>query len=221
MRRALSAGTLRIMENSFKEALEVALKITGRSLRSVAIASGVSYEQLKGLKQGKASSTNVDDAMRVARAFGVTLDDFYTGRLGATQSVAVAGRVGAGAEVVLSDDHAKGDGLYHVACPPQLAPRGVVAVEVVGDSMEPVFYEGDILFYSRQTIGIPTEAIGRPCICEDYDGLVWVKQVKVGTSPGLFNLLSINPTGTNRLDVALKWAAPVLFHLPMTYVTKL
>ena len=56
-------------------------------------------------------------------------------------------------------------------------------------------------------MSVPTEAIGRPCICEDANGMVWVKQVKIGTAAGLFNLLSINPAGTNRLDVALKWAA--------------
>lgn len=209
------------MSATFKTALQRALEVTGKSLRSISTASGVSYEQLKALKQGRAQSTNVDDAMLVARAFGVTLDDFYLGRMTEESNhVAVAGRVGAGAEVMLQDDHAKGDGLYHVICPPQIGPRGIVAVEVVGDSMEPVYFEGDVLFYARQTMSVPTEAIGRPCICEDAEGFVWVKQVKVGTAQGLFNLLSVNPTGSNRLDVRLVWAAPVLLHLPKAYVKR-
>lgn len=87
--------------------------------------------------------------------------------------------------------------------------------------MEPVFFEGDILFYARHAIGVPTEAIGRPCICEDSDGFVWIKQVKIGTEKGLFNLLSINPTGSNKLDASLVWAAPVLLHLPRAYVVKI
>jgi hypothetical protein len=36
----------------------------------------VSYEQLKKLRQGKSQSTNVDDAVRIAHVFGLTLDEF-------------------------------------------------------------------------------------------------------------------------------------------------
>lgn len=206
------------MEKSFKDALQHALRETGRSLRGIAIEADVSYEQLKSLNQGKSTSTNVDDAVRVARAFGVTLEAFYSGALSRENGLPVTGRVGAGAEVLLNDGHAQGEELYRIAAPPQIGARPVAAVEVVGDSMEPVFFEGDVLLFDRQTIGVPIEAIGRPCICEDADGMVWVKQVKIGTSAGLFNLLSINPTGNNRHDVALKWAAPVIFHLPKAFV---
>ncbi len=85
------------------------------------------------------------------------------------------------------DDHAKGDGLFHVECPSQLSPHGIVAVEVEGNSMEPAYAEGDLLFYSRDAMGVPTEAIGRMCIAADEAGRVWVKQVKVGTEAGLFS----------------------------------
>lgn len=221
MQQTPAGGIFPLMETTFRQALESALKASGRSLLNVAAASGVSYEQLKSLRQGKSQRTNVDDAIKVAVAFGVSLEDFYSGNLSLNdRQVAVAGRVGAGAEVMMYDDHAKGDGLYHVICPPLISPRGVVAVEVLGDSMEPVYFEGDVLFYARQTMGVPTEAIGRPCICVDTEGFAWVKQVKIGTAQGLFNLLSINPTGSNRLDVSLAWAAPVLLHLPKALVTR-
>jgi len=36
----------------------------------------VSYEQLKKVRQGKSASTNVDDAIKVARFLGKTLDQF-------------------------------------------------------------------------------------------------------------------------------------------------
>jgi len=210
------------METTFKAALESALKRTGRSLLSVANAAGVSYEQLKSLHQGKSKKTNVDDAMKVAAAFQVSLEDFYEGNLDNTRpSIAVPGRAGAGAEVQLVDDHAKGDGLFHVECPSQLSPHGIVAVEVEGNSMEPAYAEGDLLFYSRDAMGVPTEAIGRMCIAADEAGRVWVKQVKVGTEAGLFSLLSINPTGANMHDVRLKWAAPVKLHLPREFVKKI
>jgi phage repressor protein C with HTH and peptisase S24 domain len=209
------------METTFKAALESAMKISGRSLRSIAIAAGVSYEQLKSLNQGKSQKTNVDDAMKVAAAFNVSLEDFYEGNLGRRRAtIAVPGRAGAGAEVHLVDDYAKGDGLFHVECPSQLSPHGIVAVEVEGTGMEPAYAEGDLLFYSRDTMGVPNEAIGRMCVCHDENDRCWIKQVKAGTKPGLFNLLSINPTGANMHDVRLVWAAPVKLHLPREFVRK-
>lgn len=64
------------MAKTFRQALIDALKQTGRTLRSIAKESGVSYDQLKNLKQGRSQSTNVDDAIKVANAFGVTLEEF-------------------------------------------------------------------------------------------------------------------------------------------------
>lgn len=214
-------GIFPLMDMTFKEALERALGETGKTLRSVAVASGVSYDQLKNLKQGKAQTTNVDDAVKVAKAFGVTVENLMAGNLsGAPATVAVAGRVGAGAHVELEDAFEKGDGLYHVACPPQLQPRGIVAVEVVGDSMAPIYSPGAILFYSRDAIGVPTEAIGSICVCEDETGKAWVKVVKTGSQEGTFSLISVNPEAENMHGVKLKWAAKVKLHLPPDLVER-
>ena len=211
------------MTTTFKKALEYALKETGRSLRSVAISADVSYEQLKNLKQGKAQRTNVDDAVKVSAAFGVPIEAFLEGNLSdKPATIAVAGRVGAGAIVNLSDPYEKGDGLYHVSCPPQISPKGIVAVEVAGNSMEPAYENGDILFYSRDTIGVPVDAIGKRCIVEDAEGRVWIKHLRhrEGQPDGLFDLMSFHADTPPMYDVAVKWAAPVKMHLGRDLVTK-
>lgn len=209
------------MENTFRSALLRAMDKSGRTLRNIALASNVSYEQLKNLKQGKALTTNVDDAIRVARAFGVSVEDFLSGNIadGATL-VAVAGRVGAGAQVDLVDAYGKGDGLYHVNCPPQLSPNGIVAVEVEGDSMAPIYTPGTVLFYTRDALGVPTEAIGRICVCECSEGKAWVKVVRNGSQEGTFSLISVNPEAAHMHGVKLKWAAPVRFDLPPEFVKR-
>lgn len=62
---------------TFREAL---LARTGAkdqpSLKAVAEGAGVSYEQLKKVKQGKSLTTNVEDAVLVARFFGLTIEEF-------------------------------------------------------------------------------------------------------------------------------------------------
>lgn len=178
---------------------------------------GISVGLYNGLEQGK-RRMNADYIESASCIFRISPRDLIDDE---PEIVAVPGQAGAGAEVFLCDDHAKGDGLYHVACPPQLSPHGIVAVEVKGDSMEPTYSEGDLLFYSRETAdGVPTEAIGKKVIAETTDGRIWVKQLKLGSEPGLFHLLSLNPAGLNMHDVAVKWAAPVRLHLPKEFVKR-
>ncbi|WP_371398888.1 helix-turn-helix transcriptional regulator [Marinovum algicola] len=208
------------MLETYKEALQNALDTTGRSLREVTISADVSYDQFKGFMQGKSRSTNVDAALKVAHAFGVSMEDFMAGRL-AKSTVSIAGKVGAGAKVPVFDAYEKGDG-PQAFTPPGLSPHGVVAVEVTGDSMEPIYSAGDLLFYTRHSHeGVPDDVVGHRCVCEDAEGMGWVKQVKLGSAPGLFNLISLNPGADNMHDVSLKWAAKVRLHWPADLVRKL
>ena len=209
------------MVQTFKSALGFALEKTGRSLRSIASDAGVSYDLLKNLKQGKSQTTNVDDAKRIASAFGVKLDAFLEGHLDdGVITLAVVGEVGAGAKVAISDYQEDIGVLYQIECPQQIQGDRYVAVEIVGSSMEPVYEEGGILIYNRETNGVPSEAENRICVCEDVNGQAWVKQVKTGTTQGLYSLLSVNPVSTNMHGVKLEWAAPIKMYLPPDMIIK-
>lgn len=142
--------------------------------------------------------------------------------LAETRPVPVAGYVGAGASVELVDAYAKGDGHYHVACPDDLPARDVVAVEVVGHSMEPLIQPGDVLFFSRHFFGIDQAALDNVAICETADGRALVKLIRAGRERGIFDLYSINAMVNGpEYGVRLKWAAPYRRHLRRDDVEKL
>lgn len=210
------------MIRTFRDALRYALDTQGRKLSDVTRAAGVSYDQYKGFLQGKSRSTNVDDAVKVAAVFGVTLEQFLSGDLASIgDEVPIVGTVGAGAQVPVFEAYEPGDG-PKVSRPPGLPNGQIVAVEIEGDSMEPVYFSGDFLFYRRDTHdGIPAEAEGRTCVCEDTDGNGWVKQVKRGDEPGLYHLISLNPRAESMWNVKLRWAAPVRLHWPAELARKL
>lgn len=64
------------MPMTFRDALlDLCERTPGLSLRKIAEGAGVSYEQLKKLNQGKSSSTNVDDALKIAAWLGVSLEE--------------------------------------------------------------------------------------------------------------------------------------------------
>lgn len=202
-------------------------------LKELRLANRLTQEQMaerldisvglyNGLETGK-RRMNSDYLEMSAKIFGVRPSDLIEED---PYPIAVAGEVGAGAQIPLTDAYTKGDGMYHVAAPAPLlkhgAPRGIVAVEVKGNSMVPMYQPGDVLFYSRATHeGIPEEDIGRPCVVEDEDGMAWVKQVKRGTEPGLFHLISLNPDADTLHDVRIKWAARVKLALPAEMVERL
>lgn len=173
---------------------------------------GQTYDKSMVQKMTTIRDVKASEARVIAEFTGYPIED--------TRAIAVAGKVGAGAKVDLVDAYSKGDGLYHVACPPQISPHGIVAVEVEGTSMAPTYEPGAVLFYSRDTMGVPTEAIGRICVCEDDTGKAWVKQIKIGSEEGTFSLISVNPEADNMHGIRLRWAAPVRLHLPKEFVTK-
>ena len=199
-------------------------------LKELRLERGLTQEQMaekldisvglyNGLENGK-RRMNADYIEAAANIFDVLPSDLIIEK---AYPIAVAGRVGAGARVPLVDAYEKGDGLYHVTAPPQLRkvgqPQGIVAVEVEGDSMAPMYQPGDVLFYSRATHeGIPNEDIGKPCIVEDAEGRAWVKLVRRGNEPGLFHLISLNETAETLYNQPIKWASRVKLALPSEMV---
>ena len=223
MRNTSQWGNLPHMQQTFRDAFLAAIKNSSKSMRQIALDAEVSYEQLKNLAQGKSKSTNVDDAVRIAASFGTNLEGFLEGQMTPLErsTVAIAGKVGAGAQVPVFDVYEKGDG-PQIECPPGLSPHGIVAVEIEGDSMEPVYSAGDLLFYTRNGHdAVLSDDIGHRCVCEDEDGMGWVKQIKPGDEPGLFHLISLNPGANNMWNIRLKWAARVRLHWPAELAKKI
>ena len=202
------------MSNGIKIAqLRKARRMTQEHLAS---EIGTTQASISRLEKGTQNAT-YDTFVAVAQALGVSVSDLFEKD---RKRVAVAGRVGAGAEITPFDDFAKGDGLYKVFLPMDLSGDSVVAVEVYGDSMSPVYEDGDVLFYSRKTDGVDEGAIGRKSIVCGADGRMWVKVLKRGTAPGLFHLISANTLAENQHDVRVSWAAPVRLAIPADMVDR-
>ena len=61
---------------SFGEALKNRIALSNCSLKELADVSGVSYELLKKLHQGKSSDTTADNAIKIASFFNVSVEEF-------------------------------------------------------------------------------------------------------------------------------------------------
>ena len=204
------------MEHStFSRRLAGILAAKGLTKQQAADLTGVKYHALNAILLRENAVPNAILAQQIADGLGISIERLTRGEpLRSRDAIAVAGRVGAGAKVPLFDPYEKGDGFFRVACPPQISPDGKVAVVVDGDSMAPMYQPGHILFFSRATHeGVMSEDIGRPCVVEDAEGNAWVKLVKRGSEPGLFNLISLNQSAESVWDAPIKWASKVLIAL--------
>ncbi|MDE4274738.1 S24 family peptidase [Phaeobacter gallaeciensis] len=202
------------------EAIDRLVKERGTNPRAVALAAGMSPTGVRDIITRKTKNPTFANLLKISEVLDVEVGAIIGNAEPTRPTIAVAGKVGAGAQVPLFDAYEKGDG-PQVECPPGLSPHGVVAVEVEGDSMEPVYSAGDLLFYTRDSHeGVPADVIGHRCVCEDADGMGWVKQVKPGDEPGLFHLISLNPGATTMWNVRLRWAARVRLHWPADLARK-
>ncbi|WP_339112802.1 LexA family transcriptional regulator [Thioclava sp. GXIMD2076] len=222
-------GILPHMNNDDLDAFVRGLKvlIEERNLKAAPLseASGLGTSAVRDLFR-KSASPKVSTAFALSKTLGLTIDQVIQRGLGfaATPSpatITISGKVGAGAHVDLFDEIENGNETDEILAPESLSGENIAAVRVIGDSMEPVYSEGDVLFFTRQTHeGVPVEAINRKCIVATPDGKAWVKHLKYGSEEGKFHLTSINPTGENRHNTDVLWATPVRLHLPAEFVMK-
>ncbi|MEM7191299.1 MAG: S24 family peptidase [Pseudomonadota bacterium] len=157
---------------------------------------GIAPEKISKVLSGDRRLT-AEELPRVLEFFG---EDTYT------RTIPVTGYAGAGAEIYSIDDHEKGGGIEEVPAPPGAGPSAV-GVIVRGDSMWPVYRDGDILVYDEK-MDDPTQLLERECVCALTDGRYFVKILKQG--PGdTFRLCSHNAPDIE--DVFLLWAARIRF----------
>lgn len=180
------------------------LKSRNMTGRDFADAMDIDAGQASRFINGKRRA-NTEFLTSAARVLGVTVSDLFE-RL----QVPIVGYVGAGAEVYAYDDHEKGAGLDYIDAPPG-CPANAIAVKVRGDSMYPVYPEGDILVYDGQQRHIQ-ELYGKRCIIGMPDGRRFVKTVEQGSSDVTVTLSSFNAPPMK--DVVIEWAARILWTRP-------
>ncbi|WP_455476594.1 S24 family peptidase [Bartonella sp. B41] len=156
----------------------------GRSIDRAAV-----NKMLKGTRDVSAR-----ELLEISKLTGACIPD--------NRLVPLIGYVGASGEITAIDS----GHLEEVDAPPS-APKGTVAVRVVGDSMFPAIEEGSLLFYSHHLP--PENLINNRAIIKTKCGKVYVKVLRLGKEKGKWVLSSINDKYADIKDIELEWCAPI------------
>lgn len=175
-------------------------------MKGLSLAAGQGETFVRDLLE-RDRSPSIEKFIALAMALGVNAADLLDGAGNPATVVGVYGYVGAGAEVSPFEIHEPLEEV-EVEFP---VPEGTGALVVRGDSMLPIFEDGDLVGYHREGRD-PNMLIGKTCIVRVAGGRTLIKRLRKGSLPGLFTLISSNSADIE--DVAIEWAAPYRFRIP-------
>jgi len=178
-----------------------------RGITAETLANDLGYNQGQVSRWLSGSRRAHTDFLEAAAEYlDLSVSDLFHAR-----QVPVVGYIGAGAEFQAIDDHAKGGGIDHIEAPPGCSDNAV-AVQVRGESMLPVYNDGDILIYEEQRRDLEN-FINRRVVCGLGDGRVLVKTMTRGSESGVYTLTSFNSGPIT--DVVVDWVARIRWVQPI------
>lgn len=192
-----------LMSDIFKKRLTDLMENRGYNMKSLSLAAGLSDTYVRGiLKRGRTPS--VKNAELLAKELGVSSAYLLGEDARANYTIPIIGRASAGEGWIpfdTLDDQLDVD----------LSDKSLVSIVVEGNSMHPIYRDGDYLICDRVDGANIHNIIGRDCIIYTGDGEAYVKILNKGSTPTTYNLRSYNPTYPDIEDVTIKWAAPVVW----------
>jgi phage repressor protein C with HTH and peptisase S24 domain len=165
------------------------LKETGRTQMALGRAIGKSKDSVSRLLAGE-RSMDVEEADKIRSFFGAEQDAGPQ-----FQQIPVFGyaAAGGGDRISIASDQV----LDRIEVPLGLSRGDAIAIRVMGDSMEPRLYSGELVIVG---LGVPPMRNG-DCVVEMRDGSAIVKQYK-GQRDGAVFLAQLNPGEEVRIDAS-------------------
>lgn len=184
--------------NAIRAALKREMERKGIKAKRLSKVAGLGETAVRDLME-KVDDPKVGTLIKLADALEIPASSLFGNQ------VPVLGKVGAGGSVLFNDED---DDPVMVDRPPGAVGR-LMALSVTGDSMLPVYRDGDIVYVNRDHEGVLPEYIGEECVVHTVDGGHFLKTLAIGSQVNRYTLRSFNAGDIE--NVELIWATPVLF----------
>lgn len=190
------------MPEDWKERLKRIMSERKLDMKELSLRAGLGETWVRDALQraGGKGGVNVQKLAALADALGMTLGELYEGDEALFQRIPICGYVDAG------EDWKVGDGGRIEL---RLDPGEPIAIEVRGNSMAPIYRNGDLLIGVRHIGEQFDNLIGQDCIIVTADGGRYIKFLARGSIRGRFNLRSFVPGESDIENAKLSWVAPI------------
>ncbi|MGE0753423.1 MAG: XRE family transcriptional regulator, partial [Variibacter sp.] len=195
-------------EPVWKQRLRAYVDNDGRGMKAISLAAGQGETFVRDILQ-RERIPSIENLIALADALGTSVPELMAEDEPdqADRSVPVMGYIGAGAEIMPEFEQVPPEGLDTIDLP-FAVPDEIIAFRVKGDSMLPVYRDGDaILVWKDQRA--PTEAyVGQDAAAvRTHDGRRYLKEIQRSGRRGMFNLYSHNARLIESVKVA--WVGEV------------
>lgn len=184
--------------NEIRETLKRVMASKGAKNKPLAKAAGVGETVVRDFVD-KGVVPRVDTLIKIADALEIPASSLFG------PQVPVLGKVGAGGGVLYNEEDTEPE---LVDRPPGATGR-LMALRVTGDSMMPVYRDGDIVYVARDHNDVLEDDIGEECVVYTVDDATYLKTLAKGTQHNRYTLRSFNAADME--NVELIWAARVQF----------
>lgn len=183
--------------NAIRAALKRQMEVKGIKAKRLSKVAGLGETAVRDLMD-TVEDPRVSTLIKLADALEVPASSLF-----GTQ-VPVLGRIGAGGSILFEES----DEPELVDRPPGASGR-LMALRVTGDSMMPVYRDGDIIYVNRDHEGVLPDYLGEECAVHTIDGGTFLKVLTIGGQSNRYTLRSFNAVDMENVEVL--WASPVLF----------
>lgn len=194
--KAHMPGTVNIQE--IRKAIQAAMDRRGIKAKPLAKAAGLNETAVRDILQ-RSDNPGIGTLLKIADVLEVPASEIFGGR------VPMLGKIGAGGSILFEEEAEP----QTVDAPPASSSKAMMALLVVGDSMMPVYRDGDIVYVRRLHDGVLPHYLGEECAIRTADGGTWLKTLSPGTQIDRYTLRSFNAADMENVEVI--WATPVLF----------
>lgn len=200
-----NVGTIPLMAKSdWKSRMRAFIKETkGVSMKGLSLKAGLGETAVRDILEREVNPS-LDTFLAICDAADRDPFFFLYGDQDRSLTIPIKGIVSAGEGWTQVDDNRESVEF-------SLADGHTFGIEVRGDSMSPVYRDGDYLICIERSGRNVDNLIGLDCAVLTMDGEGYIKILKRGTRPGRYNLKSYNPVFDDIENVALRWAAPIIW----------
>jgi repressor LexA len=183
--------------NAIRTALRREMERRGFKAKRLAKAAGLGETAVRDILE-KVDDPRVGTLIKIADALDIPASSLFGSQ------VPVLGKIGAGGCILFEE----ADEPDLVDRPPGATGK-LMALRVTGESMMPVYRDGDIIYVNRDHEGVMPHYIGEECAVHTVEGGTFLKILALGSQPNRYTLRSFN--AADMTDVEVQWATPVLF----------